>query len=93
MPAIARAPLSPPAPPLLDQPSLGLAPRVTRELFDVLADVKAAGTSMVLVGQNATLALELADTAYVLEAGRTVLSGPAADLRGNDAVRRSYLGY
>jgi branched-chain amino acid transport system ATP-binding protein len=91
--AIARALLSRPALLLLDEPSLGLAPRVTRELFDVLGDVKATGTSMVLVEQNAALALELADTAYVLEAGRTVLSGPAADLRGNDAVRRSYLGY
>ena len=91
--AIARALLSRPTLLLLDEPSLGLAPRVTRELFDVLGDVKATGTSMVLVEQNATLALELADTAYVLEAGRTVLSGPAADLRGNDAVRRSYLGY
>ena len=91
--AIARALLSRPSLLLLDEPSLGLAPRVTRELFDVLGDVKATGTSMVLVEQNAALALELADTAYVLEAGRTVLSGPAADLRGNDAVRRSYLGY
>ena len=91
--AIARALLSRPVLLLLDEPSLGLAPRVTRELFDVLADVKASGTSMVLVEQNAALALELADTAYVLEAGRTVLSGPAADLRGNDAVRRSYLGH
>ena len=91
--AIARAVLSRPSLLLLDEPSLGLAPRVTRELFDVLADVKTTGTSMVLVEQNAALALELADTAYVLEAGRTVLSGPATDLRGNDAVRRSYLGY
>jgi branched-chain amino acid transport system ATP-binding protein len=91
--AIARALLSRPTLLLLDEPSLGLAPRVTRELFAVLADVKSTGTSMVLVEQNAALALELADTAYVLEAGRTVLSGPAAELRTDDAVRRSYLGY
>ena len=76
--AIARALLSRPALLLLDEPSLGLAPKVTRELFAVLARVKAEqGTSMLLVEQNATLALELADSAYVLEAGRTVLSGPA----------------
>jgi branched-chain amino acid transport system ATP-binding protein len=92
--AIARALLSRPALLLLDEPSLGLAPRVTRELFAVLARVKAEqGTSMLLVEQNATLALELADTAYVLEAGRTVLSGPAADVRADESVRRAYLGY
>jgi branched-chain amino acid transport system ATP-binding protein len=92
--AIARALLSRPVLLLLDEPSLGLAPRVTRELFAVLAGVKAdQGTSMLLVEQNATLALELADTAYVLEAGRTVLSGPAADVRADESVRRSYLGY
>ena len=92
--AIARALLSRPALLLLDEPSLGLAPRVTRELFEVLTRVKAEqGTSMLLVEQNATLALELADTAYVLEAGRTVLSGPAADVRADASVRRAYLGY
>ena len=92
--AIARALLSRPSLLLLDEPSLGLAPRVTRELFAVLGRVKAEqGTSMLLVEQNATLALELADTAYVLEAGRTVLSGPAADVRADESVRRVYLGY
>ena len=92
--AIARALLSRPALLLLDEPSLGLAPRVTRELFAVLGQVKAEqGTSMLLVEQNATLALELADTAYVLEAGRTVLSGSAADVRADESVRRAYLGY
>jgi len=92
--AIARALMSRPRLLLLDEPSLGLAPRVTRELFAVLGGVKAdQGTSMLLVEQNATLALELADTAYVLEAGRTVLSGPAADVRADESVRRSYLGY
>jgi branched-chain amino acid transport system ATP-binding protein len=92
--AIARALLSRPSLLLLDEPSLGLAPRVTRELFAVLTRVKAEqGTSMLVVEQNATLALELADTAYVLEAGRTVLSGPAADVRADESVRRSYLGY
>jgi len=92
--AIARALLSRPVLLLLDEPSLGLAPRVTRELFAVLGRVKAEqGTSMLLVEQNATLALELADTAYVLEAGRTVLSGPAAEIRTDESVRRVYLGY
>jgi branched-chain amino acid transport system ATP-binding protein len=67
---------------------------VTREVFAVLARVREQqGTGMLLVEQNATLALELADTAYVLEAGRVVLSGPAADVRTDDSVRRAYLGY
>ncbi len=92
--AIARALLSRPALLLLDEPSLGLAPAVTREVFAVLARVREQqGTGMLLVEQNATLALELADTAYVLEAGRVVLSGPAAEVRTDDSVRRAYLGY
>ena len=92
--AIARGLLSRPRLLLLDEPSLGLAPRVTGELFEVLARVKAEqGTSMLLVEQNATLALELADSAYVLEAGRTVLSGPAGEVRTDESVRRAYLGY
>ena len=92
--AVARALLGRPALLLLDEPSLGLAPMVTREVFAVLARVREEhGTGMVLVEQNATLALELADAAYVLEAGRTVLSGPADEVRADDSVRRAYLGY
>ncbi|CAA9244445.1 MAG: Branched-chain amino acid transport ATP-binding protein LivF [uncultured Corynebacteriales bacterium] len=92
--AIARALLGRPSLLLLDEPSLGLAPLVVREVFAVLGRVRAErGTGMVLVEQNAALALELADTAYVLEAGRTVLSGPAAEIRTEESVRRAYLGY
>jgi branched-chain amino acid transport system ATP-binding protein len=91
--AVARALLSRPTLLLLDEPSLGLAPMVVREVFAVLERVRAEqGTGMLLVEQNAALALELADAAYVLEAGRTVLSGSAADIRAEDSVRRSYLG-
>jgi branched-chain amino acid transport system ATP-binding protein len=91
--AIARALLSHPALLLLDEPSLGLAPMVVREVFAVLAGIRAEeGTGMLLVEQNAALALEFADAAYVLAAGRTVLSGPAAEIRAEDSVRRSYLG-
>ena len=91
--AIARALLGRPRLLLLDEPSLGLAPLVTRELFTVLARIKREqGTTMLLVEQNANLALELADYAYVLEAGRTVLAGPAERIRTDDHVRRAYLG-
>jgi branched-chain amino acid transport system ATP-binding protein len=91
--AIARALLLRPRLLLLDEPSLGLAPLVTRELFAVLAGVKAEQrTTMLLVEQNANLALELADHAYVLEAGRTVLAGPAREVKDDEHVRRAYLG-
>ena len=92
--AIARALLLRPRLLLLDEPSLGLAPMVTRELFAVLGLVKREQrTTMLLVEQNANLALELADHAYVLEAGRTVLAGPAGQVRSDEDVRRAYLGY
>ena len=91
--AIARALLLRPRLLLLDEPSLGLAPMVTRELFAVLARVKAEQrTTMLLVEQNANLALELADHAYVLEAGHTVLAGPAGEVKDDEHVRRAYLG-
>jgi len=91
--AVARALLSRPTLLLLDEPSLGLAPMVVREVFEVLDRIRAEqGTGMLLVEQNAALALELADAAYVLAAGRTVLSGPASEIRAEDSVRRSYLG-
>ena len=91
--AVARALLSRPALLLLDEPSLGLAPIVVREVFAVLDRIRdEEGTGMLLVEQNAALALELADAAYVLAAGRTVLSGPASEIRAEDSVRRSYLG-
>jgi branched-chain amino acid transport system ATP-binding protein len=91
--AIARALLGRPRLLLLDEPSLGLAPLVTRELFDVLGQVKREQrTTMLLVEQNANLALELAEQAYVLEAGHTVLAGPAGRVKTDEHVRRAYLG-
>jgi branched-chain amino acid transport system ATP-binding protein len=92
--AIARALLLRPRLLLLDEPSLGLAPMVTKELYSVLGQIKREQhTTMLLVEQNANLALELADHAYVLEAGRTVLAGPAGEVRTDELVRRAYLGY
>jgi branched-chain amino acid transport system ATP-binding protein len=79
---------------LLDEPSLGLAPIVIRQLFDQLAELNQEdGTTMLLVEQNASLALAIADRAYVLEAGELVLSGNASELGNNESVRRAYLGY
>jgi branched-chain amino acid transport system ATP-binding protein len=92
--AVSRALMLRPKLLLLDEPSLGLAPLIVRELFDILGEInKAERTSILLVEQNATLALRLADHAYVLETGKVVISGPADDIARDEAVRRSYLGY
>lgn len=92
--AIARALMLRPSLLLLDEPSLGLAPMITRSLFERLTAINAtAGTTMLVVEQNASLALGVADVAYVLEAGEVALSGPASELAADDNVRRAYLGY
>jgi len=92
--AVARALMSRPRLLLLDEPSLGLAPLVVREIFRIVRTINQhERVSVLLVEQNASLALELAHHAYLLETGRVVMSGPAADLKKNDAIRRSYLGY
>jgi branched-chain amino acid transport system ATP-binding protein len=91
--AIARALMARPKLVLLDEPSLGLAPLITQELFRTLGELnRTDGTSMLIVEQNAGLALKLAARGYVLETGTIVTSGSAADLAGNDDVRRAYLG-
>ncbi|MGH7429203.1 MAG: ABC transporter ATP-binding protein [Candidatus Methylomirabilaceae bacterium] len=90
--AIGRALLMRPRLLMLDEPSLGLAPLVVREIFGVIRDIHAAGTAILLVEQNARMALELADRGYVLEGGRIVLEGAAARLRENPHVQELYLG-
>ena len=91
--AVARAMMSRPRLLLLDEPSLGLAPLIIEDLFHHLAQLnKEMGTTMLLVEQNAELALEIANRGYVLEAGQIVLSGTADELHSNDAVRAAYLG-
>jgi branched-chain amino acid transport system ATP-binding protein len=77
---------------LLDEPSLGLAPIVVERLAEIIKGIRAAGATVVVVEQNAFMALNMADYGYVLEVGRVSLAGPARDLLGNDTVRRSYLG-
>jgi len=91
--AIGRALMGRPRLLLLDEPSFGLAPLVVKDIFNIMRRInQEEGVSILLVEQNARLALDLADTAYLLETGRVVLSGSAADMRNNDAVRRAYLG-
>jgi branched-chain amino acid transport system ATP-binding protein len=92
--AVARALMLRPRLLLLDEPSLGLAPLVVREIFRIVRAInREERVSVLLVEQNASIALDLADHAYLLETGRVVLAGPAAELRQDEAVRRSYLGY
>ena len=92
--AVARALMLRPRLMLLDEPSLGLAPLVVQEILRILRAVNhEAGVSILLVEQNAKLALDLADHVFLLETGRVVMSGPSAELAQNDAIRRSYLGY
>jgi branched-chain amino acid transport system ATP-binding protein len=92
--AIARAMMLRPRLMLLDEPSLGLAPNLTRELFTILEKIaREEGVTMLLVEQNANLVLRFADYGYVLEAGAIVMSGEAAEIREDEGIRRSYLGY
>jgi branched-chain amino acid transport system ATP-binding protein len=92
--AIGRALMLRPRLLLLDEPSFGLAPLIVREIFRIMRTInQKQKVSMLLVEQNATLALELADHAYLLEAGRVVMAGSSADIQKDPAIRRSYLGY
>jgi branched-chain amino acid transport system ATP-binding protein len=90
--AIGRALMARPKLILFDEPSLGLAPTIVETTFAIIADIRRQGTTVLMVEQNAYLALRMADRAYVLETGRVVLAGAAADLMANDHVRRAYLG-
>ena len=92
--AVSRALMLRPKLMLLDEPSFGLAPLIVRELFGILKSVnEKEHVSMLVVEQNAAMALDLADHAYLIETGRVVLSGTADEVKNNDSVRRSYLGY
>ena len=90
--ALGRALMARPALLLLDEPSLCLAPRIVREILHIVADLRASGTAILLVEQNARAALQIADRGYVLELGEIALDGVAAELAGNPRVVESYLG-
>ena len=90
--AIGRALMSKPKLLLMDEPSMGLAPILVQEIFNIIRDVRDSGTTVLLVEQNAQEALKIADRAYVLETGTIATQGQASDLLGNDEVRKAYLG-
>jgi branched-chain amino acid transport system ATP-binding protein len=90
--AIARALMSRPKLLLLDEPSLGLAPAIVKEIFAIVQNLRSTGVTILLVEQNANLALQIADRAYVLEAGNITITGIASDLLNNEQVKKAYLG-
>jgi branched-chain amino acid transport system ATP-binding protein len=90
--AIARALLARPRLLMLDEPSLGLAPQVVQTVFQVIREIASAGTTILLVEQNAGMALKAADRAYVIEVGEILMEGPASELAQSDEVRKAYLG-
>jgi branched-chain amino acid transport system ATP-binding protein len=90
--AIARGLMAKPKILLLDEPSLGLAPAIINELFEVLAALRDEGMTILLVDQMAALALAIADRAYVIESGAIVTAGVPDEIRGNSALERAYLG-
>ncbi len=90
--AMGRALMSKPKLLMLDEPSMGLAPILVQQIFDIIKELHAAGTTILLVEQNAEMALEIADRAYVLESGRIKLSGTGAELAQSDEIKKAYLG-
>ncbi len=90
--AMGRALMSRPHLLMLDEPSMGLSPILVQQIFDIIKELHKAGTTILLVEQNAQMALSVADRAYVLESGRIVLSGTGAELAKSDAIKKAYLG-
>lgn len=90
--AMGRALMSHPRLMMLDEPSMGLAPILVEQIFDIIQELNRAGTTILLVEQNAQMALSIANRGYVLETGQIVLHAPASDLLTNDAVQKAYLG-
>jgi branched-chain amino acid transport system ATP-binding protein len=92
MVAIGRALMARPRLLCMDEPSMGLSPAYVEQVFDIIREINRQGTTIFMVEQNANMALQVADRAYVLQTGEVVLSGPSAELRQNEQIRRAYLG-
>ncbi len=92
MVAIGRALMARPKLLCMDEPSMGLSPAMVEQVFDIIQTINRQGTTIFMVEQNANMALQIADRAYVLQTGQVVLSGPAAELRENELIRHAYLG-
>lgn len=90
--AMGRALMSKPKLLLLDEPSMGLAPIFIREIFSIIEEIKKQGTTVLLIEQNANMALSIADRGYVLETGKIVLEGTGKELLASDSVKKAYLG-
>jgi branched-chain amino acid transport system ATP-binding protein len=90
--AIGRALMSRPTLLLLDEPSMGLAPKLIQQIFSIIIDIREQGTTVLLVEQNAAQALKIADQAYILETGEVVRTGTGRELAADDSVRAAYLG-
>ena len=90
--AMGRALMSKPKLLMLDEPSMGLAPILVEQIFDIIKELHKAGTTILLVEQNAEMALKVADRAYVMESGTITLSGTGAELAASDAIKKAYLG-
>ena len=90
--AMGRALMSKPKLLMLDEPSMGLAPILVQQIFDIIKELRAAGTTILLVEQNAEMALRIADRAYVLESGRITISGTGKELAQSDSIKKAYLG-
>src|SRR6185312_12382177 len=92
MVAIGRALMARPRLICMDEPSMGLSPALVELVFEIIQEINRQGTTIFMVEQNASMALSIADRAYVLQTGRVVLSGAASELRANPAIREAYLG-
>ena len=90
--AVGRALMARPKLIMMDEPSLGLAPLVVRDIFEIIREINRQGVTILLIEQNANMALKVADSAYVMETGRITLSGAGRELLNNDAVKKAYLG-
>lgn len=90
--AIGRALMANPKMLLLDEPSMGLSPLLVKEIFKIIRDINASGVTVLLVEQNARMALDIASRAYVLETGKVAMQGPAKELADNEEVKQAYLG-